>query len=607
MRKSQNHILVNNAVVSFTDPDGLSGAVNVRLETTSSTGVALFASCKTGEHKFTISAEGFKNEEAAINFECRSEDYRIEKPVLLTEICGCATINLSVKYTQNDTPVTTATVTVDAPDKSIIEEDTEVDMNGLISFESCQIGSHTIEVSNVTSKFTLIDVGCRTENFTLEETVFFTCGCVNIDVNVIKSSQGIQNPATTALVSATDPEGFDLGNVIQVNSDGDVTFQSCKVGKHEIITLFGEFDQKVTSIDVPCNSEDYTIVETISFTCSCADIKVNVFQGQNKIPATTARVTVTDPDGIEIGKNILVNSEGTIELESCKEGNHKISVVAADDLEDDADEDFSEEASIFIGCQPERFTVETDINLICGCADITLTIEGQNSQQASSALVTANTPNGTNLLTLEPVNPDGVIMFESCQDGEHEIAVAVAGNINDVCTLIDEVYTLNVPCNSKDFEQEATYNIDCGCVDITVKVMNNTQNEKPIITAILSLNHTDGRLIEDGIKVNTTTGIAIFQSCVFGILTLTIEAPGYDKETRELNVECEPQEIEAFLETCGCSTIKINVVADQNPPFESALLSVTDPNENYVLQNEPVNDGKGTFEALVNMESLQQL
>ena len=139
MRESQNHILVNAALVSFTDPDGLSGAMNVDLETTLSTGVALFSSCKIGEHRVNVSAKGFEDMEAAIDFECKPEGNRLEKPILLTETCGCATVNLFVQYTQNEDPVTTATVKVEGPDGSIIiEEKTKVMMNGDLSFESCQ-------------------------------------------------------------------------------------------------------------------------------------------------------------------------------------------------------------------------------------------------------------------------------------------------------------------------------------------------------------------------------------------------------------------------------------------------------------------------------------
>ena len=184
MRESQNHVLVKTALVSFTDPDGISGSMNVDLETTTSTGVALFSSCKLGEHRFKVSAEGFEDEEAAIDFECNPEGNRIEKPILLTETCGCATVNLIVKYAQNEDPVTSATVKVEGPDGSIIiEEDTKVMMNGDLSFESCQIGTHDIKVSNkdlngddFDLKRTTIDIGCQTENFTMEETVFFTCG-----------------------------------------------------------------------------------------------------------------------------------------------------------------------------------------------------------------------------------------------------------------------------------------------------------------------------------------------------------------------------------------------------------------------------------------------
>ena len=149
MRESQNHILVKTALVSFTDPDGLSGAMNVDLETTTtSTGVALFSSCKLGEHRLKVSAEGFKDEEAAIDFECNPEGNRIEKPILLMESCGCAIVNIYVKYNQTENPVTTAMVSVEGPDKSIIVADTGVDTDGLMSFDSCLVGRHTITISN---------------------------------------------------------------------------------------------------------------------------------------------------------------------------------------------------------------------------------------------------------------------------------------------------------------------------------------------------------------------------------------------------------------------------------------------------------------------------
>ena len=87
--------------------------------------------------------------------------------------CGCVTLLIKVLNSENNLPVTTALVSVTAPDGSIVGDNVQVNTEGIAEFYSCQIGTFTVHVESAgfIAADTTIEVGCEQADFTVERLV----------------------------------------------------------------------------------------------------------------------------------------------------------------------------------------------------------------------------------------------------------------------------------------------------------------------------------------------------------------------------------------------------------------------------------------------------
>ena len=67
-----------------------------------------------------------------------------------------------------------------------------------------------------------------------------------------------------ALVSITAPDGFIVGDNVQVNNNGIAEFNSCQVGTFAVRVEADEFIQADTSIEVGCELSDFTLQRLVS-------------------------------------------------------------------------------------------------------------------------------------------------------------------------------------------------------------------------------------------------------------------------------------------------------------------------------------------------------
>ena len=265
MGESQNHALVTNAMVSVTDPEGSNVGMNVQLES-NSTSIVTFTSCELGEHTVNVRAENFEDEERKIIVSCNNnnnnnENTRIDAPILLSPSCGCTSIEASILSIRNESALQTAQVSVSAPDGSILLENAPVDDEGAVVIETCQVGNHwiTVTAEDFFKKVTLIEIVCQPENSTIENSILLTPLCECVEGNIIVTDSQNNEAITDAMIVVTDPEGLDIAT----DSDGDVSFESCRTGEFTVTVTADGFRSDTSSLEVECRSSNFTLTNTI--------------------------------------------------------------------------------------------------------------------------------------------------------------------------------------------------------------------------------------------------------------------------------------------------------------------------------------------------------
>ena len=275
---------------------------------------------------------------------------------------------------------------------------------------------------------------------------------------------------------------------------------------------------------------------------------------------TNAVISVTSPTGSNVGVNVQVetNSTGIASFSSCEVGAYDVKVTAGG-FEDQM-------ITINVPCNSEDVRIEKPILLVqsCACADLKLNIfDNQNDAPLTTSIVTLNDPEGTNIGTDIPVDPDGSILFESCKVGEHEVFVTAEG-------YTSETTTITVDCQSERFSIEERINLTCDCVTITLNVINS-QNNDPVTNAMVSVTSADGSTIVADAPV-ASSGVFMFETCQLGELKATVQADGFLEATSVFEVSCEPQDV---IIPMPCQT-NMSVTWTMNIDIDTHVVSVSD-------------------------------
>ena len=113
-------------------------------------------------------------------------------------------------------------------------------------------------------------------------------------------------------------------------------------------------DPTTTSTAAPTTSTSTTAVPTTT-TCGCVTLLVKVLNSENNLPVTSARVSITAPDGSSVGDNVQVNSDGIAQFHSCQIGTFSVHV--------ESDGFIPADTSIEVGCEQADFTVERLVSI----------------------------------------------------------------------------------------------------------------------------------------------------------------------------------------------------------------------------------------------------